>query len=111
MGNGLDESVDGDEREILRDRYLDLTRSALPIVALREKWIVRDDHCFMRIILDHVCGECWYDHLDRRYPAYKQLGLEQLRTAVSLGESMLNGPAKLVAGMNRQSLIWRGQLK
>ncbi len=43
-----------DDRYDLQARYLQLTREDLPAAALREGWPVRDDHCFMRIVLDHL---------------------------------------------------------
>jgi hypothetical protein len=57
----------------LQDRYLELTRAELPAKARLGRWVVTNDHCFMRILLDQLFQGCWYDHLDRRLVAYKQL--------------------------------------
>ncbi|MEM1212223.1 MAG: hypothetical protein AAGI68_07975 [Planctomycetota bacterium] len=103
------ELFDDDDRYALQERYLALTRNELPAAALRHGWVIREDHCFMRVILDHLFEACWYDHLDRRLRAYKQLNDGQLREAVRLGEAMLAGGSGLVESMNRASLGWRGK--
>lgn len=91
-------------------RYLSLTRDVLPRMAREpgRRWPVREDHCFQRIVLDHVAGGVWYDHIAR--PAYKHLTDQQARTAVALAENIAEGRADLAA-MNRQSLLWRGKLR
>jgi hypothetical protein len=99
------------DRYDLQQRYLDLTRVELPALARDKKWPIRFDHCFMRIILDHVFQDCWYDHLDRRLVAYKQLNDRQLAEAVELGEAMLHADVDRVSELNTQSLIWRGKIK
>ncbi|MEM1305845.1 MAG: hypothetical protein AAGG46_13165 [Planctomycetota bacterium] len=104
----VDPLASGD-RYLLQERYLELTRELLPRAAERGAWRVRNDHCFMRVLLDHACGGCWYDHLDRRLKAYKQLNTTQLRAAVTLGEQMLEQGEPLVEQHNRQSLRWRGK--
>lgn len=96
-----------DDRYALQDRYLELARELLPRAARRGEWTVREDHCFMRIMLDHACGGCWYDHLDRRLRAYKQLTGNRLRAAVAAGERMLAEGEPAVVALNRESLRWR----
>ncbi|WP_224824014.1 hypothetical protein [Cognatishimia sp. MH4019] len=90
--------------------YLRLTREVLPQMARDNArgWPVVNDHCFQRIVLDHVCGGTWYDHLER--PAYKHLTPAQAIQAVRLAEEIAQGRADLHE-MNRQSLIWRGKLR
>ncbi|MEM9350231.1 MAG: hypothetical protein AAGA47_08215 [Pseudomonadota bacterium] len=88
------------------DRYLKLTRETMPALAKDRGWPVSADHCFQRIVLDHIAGGTWYDHIPR--PAYKHLSESQARAAVALCEDILNGKANLHA-LNRQSLIWRGK--
>ncbi|MEM6329974.1 MAG: hypothetical protein AAF790_06985 [Planctomycetota bacterium] len=107
-GDPLADPLASGDRYLLQERYLELTRELLPREAVRRDWRVRNDHCFMRILLDHACGGCWYDHLDRRLRAYKQLNTARLRTAVRLGEEMLAGGEAVVDRLNRQSLHWRG---
>lgn len=89
-------------------RYLTLTREDMPRVARDRGWPVVNDHCFQRIVLDHVCGGRWYDHLER--PAYRHMTPAQAEAAVRLCDEILAGEADLDA-MNRQSLIWRGKLR
>ena len=98
----------GDDRYDLQERYLELTRVRLPKAARDGAWPVRDDHCFMRIVLDHLFEGCWYDHLDRRLRAYRRLNDTQLRAAVALAERMLAEGPDLVMRLNAASLAWRG---
>ena len=90
------------------DRYLHLTRTALPERARSGTvdWPVVNDHCFQRIVLDHVAGGVWYDHIAR--PAYRNLTPAQATQAADLARDILDGTADLHS-MNRQSLIWRGK--
>ena len=62
-----------EEKDTLIATYMHLTKVVLPSMARSDltNWPVSEDHCFQRIILDHVCGGVWYEHLDR--PAYKTL--------------------------------------
>jgi hypothetical protein len=96
----------------LQERYLHLVREILPAAARAGRdgrWPIREDHCFMRVILDHLFDACWYDHLDRRLVAYKQLSAQQLTDAIDLAERMLAEGPPLVLQMNVQSLRWRGR--
>ncbi|MEL6785499.1 MAG: hypothetical protein AAFO61_13840, partial [Pseudomonadota bacterium] len=88
---------------------LHLTNKALPAAARQSdrKWPVREDHCFQRIVLDHVCGGAWYEYLKR--PAYKHMSAEQLRGAIAICEKILSNQLDLVV-LNRQSLKWRGKV-
>ena len=95
--------------DALRKRYLHLTRERLPARAASEKgWPVRYDHCFMRIVLDHLFGGAWYDHVRQR-PAYRHLATEQLQRAIGLAEQIEREGAGLATEMNHQSLVWRGK--
>lgn len=97
------------DRYLLQDRYLELTRELLPREAGRRGWRLREDHCFMRVLLDDLCGDCWYRVLDKRLVAYKQLNNDQLRHVVRLAERILAEGEPLLDGLNRQSLRWRGK--
>ncbi|GAC1525971.1 MAG: hypothetical protein NVS2B8_11280 [Vulcanimicrobiaceae bacterium] len=88
-------------------RYLELIRDVLPRVARERGWHVRFDHCFGRIVLDNVLGRCWYDVLDRRRPAYRQLDDDQLERAIALAESVPTDLRELDA----RSLAWRRERK
>lgn len=62
-----------DTRLALVQRYLHLTRTVMPALAQTQtnEWLVQNDHCFQRIVLDAVCGRVWYVHVLR--PAYSLL--------------------------------------
>ena len=95
----------------LQDRYLELMRIELPGEARIRGWGIVDDHCFMRIILDRLFGDCWYNHLDRRLTAYKQLRDAQLRSCIAMAEQILAGDVAALESWNRDSLRWRKQWK
>lgn len=97
------------ERADLVSRYRDLVLRELPRRAAAEHWVVRADHCFGRIVLDHAVGRCWYEVLDRtRPPAFQQLDDERLRAAVELAERIEVEGDPLLRRLNDQSLRWRG---
>ena len=97
-------------RAELEARYRQLVLRDLPQRAADGRWVVRADHCFGRIVLDHTVGGCWYDVLDRRRgPAFRQLTDEQLRAAVALAERIAAEGDPLLRRMNAQSLAWRGK--
>ena len=95
-------------RAELEARWLHLTRTALPAVAVERGWPVRLDHCFQRILLDAACGGRWYDRIPDR-PAYRRCDPAILASAVELGEAVLAGEGDLHA-LNRRSLGWRGKI-
>lgn len=98
------------ERGQLEARYRQLVLRELPRLATAGRWVVRADHCFGRIVLDHTVGGCWYDVLDRRRgPAFTQLSDDQLRSAITLGERILAEGDPLLRRLNEQSLRWRGK--
>jgi hypothetical protein len=95
----------------LEARYRALVLHELPRLAVAGRWVVRADHCFGRIVLDHTVGGCWYDVLDRRRgPAFAQLDDEQLRSAIALAEQIVAGGDPVLRPLNEQSLRWRGKL-
>jgi predicted 2-oxoglutarate/Fe(II)-dependent dioxygenase YbiX len=96
-------------RYVLQDQYLELTRVKLPAVAKAAGWTITEDHCFMRIILDQLFDDCWYNHLDKRLVAYKQLSEDQLKVAIELAHSILDRGEVLLEIWNRQSLAWRNK--
>ena len=97
-----------EEKGCLISDYMHLTKQVLPSIARcdRTDWPVREDHCFQRIVLDHVCGGVWYEHLGR--PAYKHLTSDQAQRAVELCQDIVKGRVDLQQ-MNQQSLFWRGK--
>ena len=92
-------------RTELESRWLKLTRSELPSVAFQNRWPIRADHCFQRVLLDAACGGRWYDHMAGR-PAYRCADDSTLNKAVELGEGVRDGHLDLGA-LNAQSLAWR----
>lgn len=97
-----------DRAQLLR-RYRELVQEVLPGRARQEGWVLRLDHCFGRVPLDHAVGGRWYDVLDRRSAAYRQLGDTQLSHAVVLGERLLEEGDPLLRELDAQSLAWRGK--
>jgi hypothetical protein len=97
-----------DDLDALRARWLQLIRHELPEAARsRPDWPIRLDHCFARVILDHLCGRPWREVLPA--PAYKRMSAEQLRTAIGIAEAVQANAADLTA-MNHASLLARGKL-
>jgi hypothetical protein len=97
-------------REALLARYRELVLHELPRRARKGRWVVSDDHCFGRIVLDHAVSGRWYDVLDRRRsPAFAQLSDEQLAAAVALAERVLAEGDPLLRELDAQSLEWRGK--
>ena len=85
-------------------------RRLFPSRAARaEGWVLREDHCFGRVLLDDAVGACWYDVLDRRRTAFRQLSDEQLAGAVALGDRLLVEGDPLLRQLDDQSLTWRGK--
>ena len=100
--------VEKEEKDTLIATYMHLTKEVLPSMARNDRtdWPVREDHCFQRIVLDHLCGGVWYKHLCR--PAYKHLTIDQAQRAVELCRDIAQGRSDLQQ-LNQQSLIWRGK--
>ena len=98
-----------EKTDSLISTYMHLTKEILPSMARNSQtnWPISEDHCFQRIILDHVCGGVWYEHLDR--PAYKHLTNDQAQRAVELCLDIVEGRADLKQ-LNQQSLVWRKHL-
>ena len=95
-----------EDKDTLVANYMRFTKEVLPSLARNDQtdWPVSEDHCFQRIVLDHVCGGVWYEHLDR--PAYKHLTNDQAQRAVKICQDIADGRTDLHK-LNQQSLIWR----
>lgn len=94
--------------EALRSEYLDIINHRLPELAKQASMPVRFNHCFARIVLDNLFEDCWYNHLSRKQPAYKQLDSQQLQDAISIAQAMLDNP-DCAKTLNNNSLRWRGK--
>lgn len=88
------------------DRYLQLVDRELPARGRAQRWVVHEDHCFARILLDHLFADAWYGHVDGR-PAYRHLSAQQLEQAVAMGERILAEGDELLRRLNEESLAWR----
>lgn len=99
----------GMDRTGLEQRYLTLVGRELPAAAQAGGWRLRHDHCFGRVLLDDAVGACWYDVLDRRRTAFRQLDDLQLTGAVALAERLLVEGDPLLAELDDRSLAWRGK--
>jgi hypothetical protein len=98
------------DRAALLRRYRELVLDELPRRARAERWVVVNDHCVGRIVLDNTVGGCWYDVLDRRRsPAFAQLDDAQLAAAVALAERIATEGDPLLRELNAHSLAWRGK--
>ena len=99
------------DRAALLRRYRELVLDELPARARAGRWVVTDDHCVGRIVLDNTVGGCWYDVLDRRRtPAFGQLDDAQLAAAVALAERVATEGDPLLHELNARSLTWRGKV-
>lgn len=97
----------------LQDEWKQMYQEALPSAARckapsQPKWPVQLDHCFARIILDHVVGidTPWTQKIQS--PAYKNMSCEQLQESIALGRKILEGEAALVE-LDGKSLSLRGK--
>ena len=97
------------DRGRLEQRYLSLVGRELPAAARAGRWRLRQDHCFGRVLLDDAVGACWYDVLDRRRTAFRQLDDAALAAAVAMGERLLVEGDPLLADLDDRSLTWRGK--
>lgn len=95
------------ERAELEARWMELTRQVLPGLATERDWPVRHDHCFQRILLDHMAGGPWRETIAA--PAYRNMAPSQLRAAIALAEAARDGALDLREA-NTRSLRWRGKL-
>ena len=85
-------------------RWLALTRDVLPGMAVVQRWPIRFDHCFMRVLLDNTLEGVWHHTIKR--PAIRHLSPEMLERAIALGERVVAEPA-LLPELDRRSLAWR----
>ena len=97
--------------ERLREIYLNLTERILPRRAKENGWVIVYDHCFQRVILDTVFGDCWYNYLDKQAdkPAYKQMSREQLIQAIEVSKKIEQEGQRFIEELNEKSLEYRGE--
>lgn len=97
-------------REDLLARYRELVLIELPRAARAGRWVVTENHCFGRIVLDNAVGARWYDVLGRAGgPAYTRLDDATLARAVQLAERIAADGDPLLRELDARSLTWRGK--
>lgn len=106
---GQGPAAPSDQRARLEQRYRELVRDELPAAGRQQGWVLVHDHCFGRVLLDDAVGACWYDVLDRRRTAFRQLDDAQLAGAVALGERLLAEGDRLLRELDARSLAWRAK--
>ncbi|MGB3799283.1 MAG: hypothetical protein WA952_05670 [Lewinella sp.] len=79
-----------------------------PAAAREGGYPIVHNHCFLRVVYDHLFQKNWREALDSKKPAIHQLDEMQLRRAVSLGHQVMADRATCEI-MNQQSLAWRGK--
>lgn len=95
---------------LYRQEYLFLTNEVLPDLGQKNDWAVSENHCFQRILLDHLFQDCWYHHIRKGpVPAYRQLDLLQLGHLLRSTHQMCWMTGSEVRQQNQQSLHWRGK--
>lgn len=94
------------EHEKSMNQVLHYVKNVLPAIASTKKntWPIHHDHCFMRVILDNICGCAWYETIPS--PAYKNLTHEQASAALKLAKQIANEHVSLHV-LNQRSKFWR----
>lgn len=87
--------------------YQELINVTLPSIY---KSPVRYNHCFNRIILDWLFGDCWYNFLDTKKTAISQLSKDQINSAIVRMKEWLQHHELLILD-NNNSLNYRKQFK
>jgi len=95
-------------REALEQTYLHLTNIELPKWTATYNWPINENHCFQRVLLDHLFQKPWRDSLpNTSKPAYRQLKNQQLGQATFWAYTFIyERPADLLQ-YNAQSLRYR----
>ena len=88
------------------NEYIRLVNDVLPQTFTQP---VRFNHCFARIVLDWLFQDVWYNHLNRKIPAYQQLSDRQLLAAVQRMQLWVQQPNVLHAD-NQASLRYRKKI-
>jgi len=90
----------------LRRRWRKLVDEDMPAAAAAQRWPVRLNHCFARILLDCACGRPWRETI--RPPAWRNAPETIIERTIDLGEACLSGREDL-RRLNRLSLQRRGR--
>jgi hypothetical protein len=94
----------------LECRFDDLVYKTLPRLARENKWVITEDHCFMRVLYDNAFGDAWYKclpkHNDR---VLKRIPTAILQEAIRIGDELVLYKGEGLPDLNSNSLIWRGK--
>lgn len=77
-------------------------------MAPRFGWPINRNHCFMRVYLDWLFQDCWYDHLDPTKKAWMQLSPTQAAAMVEMMKQTIATPP-LLEFLNTASKNYRIQ--
>ena len=86
-----------------------LANEAFPAAAKAGGYPIVFNHCFLRVVYDHVFQDKWQRQLQKGKAAIHQLSEEQLDRAIETGRQMVEDK-DLAIRLNRQSLRYRGKL-
>ncbi|PPK86074.1 hypothetical protein CLV84_2991 [Neolewinella xylanilytica] len=87
---------------------MDMANRQFPAVARAGGYPIYRNHCFLRVVYDHLFQKKWQAALDNKKPAIHQLDETQLRRAIHLGNQLM-ADRQCCEIMNRKSLEWRGK--
>ena len=91
-----------------KDRLRHLANVAFPAAAKADGYPIVFNHCFLRVVYDHVFQDKWQRKLTNGKPAIHQLTEDQLTKAIETGEAMVKDK-ELTIRLNRESLTFRGK--
>ena len=92
----------------LKRELLDLANREFPARANQGGYPIRLNHCFLRVVYDHLFEKKWQEALDPKKAAIHQLDETQLRRAIELGHEVM-ADRESCEIMNERSLVWRGK--
>ena len=91
-----------------KDRLRQLANQEFPAAAKAGRYPIVLNHCFLRVVYDHIFEDKWQRKLTNGKPAIHQLSERQLDRAITVGEAMTKDKA-LTEQLNRASLEYRGK--
>jgi hypothetical protein len=95
-------------RMSLELRFDQLVYKTLPRLAKANNWVIRFDHCFMRILYDNAFGDAWYKCLPKHHDrVLRRIPTAILMEAVRLGDELVLYNGVDLDTLNAKSLEWR----
>jgi hypothetical protein len=96
----------------LECQFDDLVYKTLPRLAREHKWVITEDHCFMRVLYDNAFGDAWYKCLPKHHDrVLRRIPTAVLQEAVRIGGELVLYNGVDLDKLNHNSLLWRGKLK